>query len=248
MDWNVFFEVHKDLPREGPGNAVSTERAVNMISEKLPASPRVLDVGCGPGMQTLDLARLLPDACIEGIDAYPAFVSEARSRAEKAGVDDRVTFNVGDMTRLEFDENTFDLIWSEGAAYIMGIEKALLTWKPLLKSEGSIAFTDAVWIRENPPQEIQRFWSDGYPDMTTVDRREAQASALGYHVIGSFVLPPEAWFDDYYDPMEKRIASLRGRFDTESAQSALDDHQREIDLFRRYQSFYGYGFFVLANG
>jgi tRNA G46 methylase TrmB len=52
----IFFEVHNDLPREGPGDNKSTRKAyltLPVILEK----PRVLDIGCGPGMQTVELAK-----------------------------------------------------------------------------------------------------------------------------------------------------------------------------------------------
>jgi hypothetical protein len=46
-----FFEIHQDNPREGPGNLESTKKAFSMLNN-LPESPRILDVGCGPGRQT----------------------------------------------------------------------------------------------------------------------------------------------------------------------------------------------------
>lgn len=46
-----FFLVHRGLPREGPGNDAATLQALRRLPP-LPASPRVLDLGCGPGAQT----------------------------------------------------------------------------------------------------------------------------------------------------------------------------------------------------
>ena len=54
----LFADVHSDLPRQGPGNRASTERALAMAGA-LPADVRILDIACGPGMQTLDLAYLV---------------------------------------------------------------------------------------------------------------------------------------------------------------------------------------------
>ena len=42
----IFFEVFEPLPRQGPGNLACTELALAPCAE-LPASPRVLDLGCG---------------------------------------------------------------------------------------------------------------------------------------------------------------------------------------------------------
>ena len=53
----IFFEIHKDIPREGPGSFESTKRAFQLLTG-LPEQPVILDVGCGPGKQTLDLAKI----------------------------------------------------------------------------------------------------------------------------------------------------------------------------------------------
>ena len=56
MDWDIFFDIHKDLPREGSGREEYTLKAFEMI----PAikNPRILDIGCGPGLPTIQLAKL----------------------------------------------------------------------------------------------------------------------------------------------------------------------------------------------
>jgi 2-polyprenyl-3-methyl-5-hydroxy-6-metoxy-1,4-benzoquinol methylase len=54
---NIFFEVHGGLPRECPGDNISTKKAYLTLKD-LPEKPRILDVGCGLGMQTLMLAKL----------------------------------------------------------------------------------------------------------------------------------------------------------------------------------------------
>ena len=51
-----FMDLYGDLPRAGPGDNGSTARALGMI-KGLPAEPRILDLGCGPGVQTLELCR-----------------------------------------------------------------------------------------------------------------------------------------------------------------------------------------------
>ena len=51
-----FFELFGDLPRQGPGCGEATLRALELLKD-LPPQPKVLDIGCGSGMQTLILAR-----------------------------------------------------------------------------------------------------------------------------------------------------------------------------------------------
>ena len=67
----IFFAIHHGLPREGPGNRACAERAL-ALAAPLPGPPRILDIACGPGLQTVELAEMLPGAQITAIDAFPA--------------------------------------------------------------------------------------------------------------------------------------------------------------------------------
>src|SRR4030095_14716135 len=86
----VFFDAHYGLPREGPGNHACTARALALVGA-LPERASVLDVACGPGMQTMDLAALLPDARIVPLDSHAPFLAEVQRRAVAGGAAGRVT-------------------------------------------------------------------------------------------------------------------------------------------------------------
>lgn len=242
--WRVMFDVHQGLPREGPGNRESTARALALIAD-LPEAPEVLDIGCGPGMQTVDLAGLLPQARIQAVDAHAPFLADGIRRAEAAGCAERIDFSVGNMRALPFAPERFDLLWCEGAAYIMGVAEALEAWRPLLKPGGYLAFTEAVWLGEDRPQTLTEWWQSDYPGMGDVRACLDKVINAGYELVAHFVLPEAAWWDDYYKPMEARIASLRVEFEEDTARlAALEEHQREIDNFRRWSAHYGYVFVV----
>ncbi|MHB0968690.1 MAG: hypothetical protein ACYC7A_10035 [Thermoanaerobaculia bacterium] len=129
-----FFELPAALPRQGPGGNAHTRRAFEMAG-KLPTVPRIVDVGCGPGMQSCELARL-SGAKVYAVDTYAPFLT--------------------------------------------------------------------------------------------------------------FPLPPDAWWDDYYAPIESRLPEFRARHAGDSvAQEVADAEEIEIDLFRRYSAYYGYVFYVM---
>ena len=102
---------------------------------------RVLDIGCGPGAQTLVLAESSPSRIV-AVDNHPQFIDALKHKAHELGIADRLEARVADMRRLDFADGAFDLIWCEGAIYIMGVEAALRDWRRLLRSNGHVALTE----------------------------------------------------------------------------------------------------------
>ena len=89
-----FIELYGSLPRGGPGDNASTRRAFQAM-EHLPPEPRILDLGCGPGMQTIELLRLYRGTVV-ALDLLPQMIARVKEAAEAAGSADRlqtVAFN-----------------------------------------------------------------------------------------------------------------------------------------------------------
>lgn len=242
----AFFALHRGLPREGPGSRDCTARAL-ALAQPLPAEPRVLDIGCGPGMQTMDLAALLPRASIVAVDLHLGFVEETRRRADACGVAHRVEARRADMTALPFDDESFDLSWCEGAAYVMGLPAALAAWRRLLRPGGRLALTEAVWLVDDRPEDLRRFWEEGYPAITDVPGCRAIIEHAGYELRGDFVLPASAWWE-YYEPLRARMETLAvERRGDPVMEAVLDEHRREIAMYERHGTRYGYAFFVMSR-
>ena len=240
----IFFDIHSDLPREGPGSRATTAKALSLCGP-LPQDARVLDIGCGPGQQTMDLADLLPGATITAIDNHPPFVDEANRRAKTLGINERVKAEVGDMTALDVQPASLDLIWCEGAAYFMGVEAALKAWKLLLKPGGRLALSEAVWLKADPPADLREVWDNEYPDMRDIPACRDLVATCGYRLLGDFVLPNNTWWDDYYTPKLARIDMLRSKYAGDDAALAmLDETVEETVMHRTYGDYYGYVFLV----
>ena len=95
----VFWEVHCDLPREGPGDNKSTKKAY-MILKCLPKNPHILDIGCGPGMQTIELAKLC-NGQINAVDNHQPFLDQLKKSAKKEGFYEVIMPIKGDMLNLK---------------------------------------------------------------------------------------------------------------------------------------------------
>jgi SAM-dependent methyltransferase len=241
----IFWEIHSKLPREGPGDDASTRKAFSMLPD-LPTAPRILDVGCGPGMQTLELARIT-DGPIIALDTHQPFLDELAKRAKDAGVDERVTTVRESMFAMPFPAESFDLIWSEGAIYFMGLRQGLERWKHLLRARGYIVVTEPCWLKRDITDELRAFWRE-YPGMTTPENCIQIIGEAGYSEVGHFTLPEAAWWDDYYRPMELRLPTLRQKHkDNLAAMKIIDEAQNEIDMYRAHSDCYGYVFFAMQK-
>mgnify|MGYP003879620369 CR=1 FL=1 len=144
------------------------------------------------------------------------------------------------MTELQLDKDQFDVIWAEGSAYIMGVEKALKTWKPLLKANGFVVFSDMVWLTDEPSEDAVEHWKSDYPDIQTVGIRTKQIKKAGYELEQSFTLSERGW-QNYYEPLQARLEQLKPLMKNSQA---IEDIQREIDISTSRFGEFGYQFFI----
>jgi SAM-dependent methyltransferase len=245
--WEIFFDVYEALPRQGPGNRASARSALGLC-RGLPAAPSVLDMGCGVGGQTLHLAELT-SGTIVAIDSHAPSIERLTRTVAERGLAHRVRPMLGDMDRPDFPPESFDLIWSEGALYNIGIEKAVGICRPLLRPGGYLAFTDAVWRKQNPPAQVKASFDQDYPQMGwTADVLQAIGKG-GLDLVGHVMLPDEVWWDDFYTPMRARVSELRGKYAADAeALAVLDRIWGETELHEKYSAYYAYEFFVARRG
>lgn len=243
---NLMFEIFEDLPRQGPGDYESTKKAFQMV-EGLPVNPEILDIGCGVGMQTLVLAGLTSGR-ITAVDNHAPFLAKLRDNAESGSYAATVRTVHGDMAALDLPVGSFDLIWSEGAAYLMGFANALNKWRSLLRPAGSMVISEIVWFKKNPPREVSVYWADEIPDMKYYEDNFPIINEAGYKVVGYFSLPGESWWSDYYHPLEEKLVEMRKKHqDNTEARGLFDSFHAEIEMHRKYSPYFGYGFYIMER-
>jgi len=242
---DTFFAVFEALPRQGPGNRACTARALAMCGD-LPATPDIVDLGCGAGAQSIDLAELTGGAVV-AVDNHAPFMEILAARAAERGCADRVRPVLADMADPGLPDGCADLVWSEGALYNIGLEAALALCRRLLRAGGRLAFTEPVWRADSVPAPVRKAFAD-HPTMGAVPDVLALLAARGFEVLGHFTLPHEAWWDAFYVPMRARVAELRaGGSLTSDARAVLDMCDAEIDMYLEHRDGFGYEFFVARS-
>jgi hypothetical protein len=130
----------------------------------------------------------------------------------------------------------------------MGFEQGLKKWRKYLKKNGYIAVHEMTWLKNHPPQEITDFWNRVYPAITTIKKNLEIIKQLDYHIIGYFPLPEDAWWEFYYDPLQQRLNKLLTKYkDNPQGLELINEHQLEIDLYKKYKEWYGSVFYILQK-
>jgi len=240
---DVLSELYGGLPRQSPGSESITLSALGRL-DGLPDKPEILDVGCGTGAQSIALATNT-GGNVTAIDILQPFLDTLDKRAAELGLEGRIRTLNRSMSELNFSEGSFDLIWSEGAVYFMGVSKALSQWHGFLRPGGAIAFTELSWLTDYPPHEAADFWQGVYPGIRTADEVVELIRKNGYEHIDSFTLPEDAWWDEYYIPLLERLRELeKVEPNDPGLQMLIEENEVEIEMYRKYSKSYGYVFHI----
>lgn len=245
MDTDILRELHGELSKGSPARQAFTRKAFLMLPDL--DTPRILDVGCGQGGPTLELARI-SGGVVTGLDIDRSALDALARRAEKEGLSDRVRVVRASMAEMDFADESFDVIWSEGSMWVLGFERALEEWRRFIRPHGFLVVHEMAWLRPDPPSEIRSCWQLAYPGIRTVSEYVEQVAEHGYDLLGHFALPEDFWLADYFSPMVARIGELRSKYsEDQAAQRTLDQEQRAADLYKKYFKWYGSMFLVMQK-
>ncbi len=215
-------ELQKDALR---GRLLTYTRRAFKILPKM-ENPRILDIGCGSGIATMELVGMTEGEVI-GLDIDQSSLDRLERRARQAGVADRLSTIRCSMAQIDLPPESIDLIWAEGSISFLGFRNGLLEWRRLLKEGGYLVIHDS-------------------DDKTPTKLREIEE--CGYRILDYFALPPSAWWDEYYVPLQRRIDELRKKYrDTPAVLKILDKEEREVDMVRANPEHYGSVFFVIQK-
>ena len=192
-----------------------TRTAFNMLP--LIKEPRILDIGCGSGVQTIELMKMC-NGYITAVDIDVEALETLRKEVEELGLSNRVSIIELSMLELSSLDETYDIIWAEGSIFVVGFERGIREWKHLLTKDGFLVVHDEDTETDTKLELIQKY---------------------GYEKLGQIEVSHDDWWKRYYEPLENLLE--KEKLDSGSA-GAL---RKEIDIFKKTGM--GSVFFILQK-
>jgi ubiquinone/menaquinone biosynthesis C-methylase UbiE len=219
---DLLVEINLDHFRE---RFIKYTRKAFQVLPKL-EKPRILDVGCGSGLPTIELAKL-SDGEVIGVDIAPSELDRLNRKIEEEGLSSRVKTVKCSVLEMDFPDESFDIIWAEGVIRIMGFKKSIKEWHRLLKPHGFLVVHDAISM---VPNKLK-----GMPNW-------------GYKLVDYFSLPEDVWWTEFYEPLEIRIKELYIKYENNSeALQMLKKYQNEIDMVKRNPKEHSSAFYIMQK-
>jgi len=198
------YRIEKDHIRENLNKY--TRKAIKMLPKF--KNPHILDVGCGSGVPTIELAKI-SDGYVIGIDINESSLNLLQRKIKEMGLNNRVSVIKGSLLNMNFPEESFDIIWTEGSIFVIGFENGIKKWRRFLKPNGFLVIHD-----ENK-------------DKT---KKLGLITKYGYTLIAQFEISDNLWWREYFIPLEQLIQELRHKYPNDSDLSnELNKDQVEID-------------------
>ena len=240
----ALIELHRGLERQGPGDTDYSDYILSQIPE-LPTNPRIADIGCGAGVGTLLLADKFRSK-VRAVDFSQEFLDELINRAKQRGLEHLVETIECDMGNLNWEPETIDLLWSEGAAYNITFEGALKAWRPLMADNGIAVISEMSYFTSEVPESVRVYWQNAYPTIGTESENSDHANSSGFEILGIHRLPSKAWWDNYYGPLRENMNSFKHSEDS-IMQSVIKETEEEMKLFEEHEKLYGYSFYIMKT-
>ncbi len=170
--------------------------------------PFILDVGCGSGNPTIELAKL-SGGKIVGVDVDKKELEKLNDKIVEKGLTHSVFTRNCSISDIDFPDETFDIIWAEGSLHIVGFEKGLKKLRPLLKSNGFLVIHDGL--------------KDISPNLGKV-------TELGYILVNQFKLPDDEWQLNYFEPLKRLIKDWKKNPENNEI---VKKYQKQLDMFKK---------------
>jgi len=172
--------------------------------------PRILDIGCGRGQQTMELVRLSGGEVV-GIDIDHTALSTLRERLNQTSFGDRVKVIHASLFDNKFEDNSFDVLWEEGVLHLLDVHRSLAECQRLLKPDGYLVMHETILWFESTRKKLPEF---------------------GFKFMGRHMLPKHFWWTNYGAPLAKRIRAYREIHSNDSDSPKLAEHEKVVSSIK----------------
>ena len=186
-----------------------TRKAFDSIPEI--DKPRILDIGCGTGTVSLELARL-SNGEITSIDIDQKALDKLNHKIREKGLSDKVKVYPRSVYDTKFEDKRFDIIWEEGVIHLLDFKKAINECNRILKVNGYMISGEAT------------NWAD---------KKLKHFLKFGFKLLKQIHWAKECWWKDYYSPLEKKINVLRKKYGNIDDIEEIKRHLTEIEMVKR---------------
>ncbi len=187
---------------------------------------RILDIGCGSGIPTIELAKL-SDGEVVGIDIDQSCINELNRKILEEKLSNRVKALCLSVFEGNFHDESFDVVWSEGVISGIDFERELKAWRRLIKDNGYLVI---------------------HYQASCVQSSILRIPQLGYSLAGTISLPKDAWWTDIYKPLEEKMEVLRCKYKNDSdAIKLLEQYQNEMDMVKDNPREFSSAFYIMKK-
>lgn len=166
---------HESVTRAHAARTV--QNSASYLVSRLEPGQRILDVGCGPGSITIDLARRVgPAGHVTGIDQSEEVIAQARELAAESGVDN-ITFAVGDAYAVESPVHAFDIVHAHQVLqHLADPVAAIAEWR---RAGRLVAARDVIYSATtiHPPSHGLTAWRRLVVELMAANGGEADAGS-----------------------------------------------------------------------
>jgi ubiquinone/menaquinone biosynthesis C-methylase UbiE len=188
---------------------------------------KILDIGCGSGIPTIELAKLSNGEVI-GIDIDKSCIDELNRKIRNEALSNRVEGINLSMFEMKFPDEAFDIIWSEGVIRTIGFDTALKRWRRFLKRNGYLVIHCQTKYVADSLSHIPKH---------------------GYNLKETIHLSPDAWWTEFYQPLKEKMSTLLHEYATSSdALQLLRQLQSEIIMVKKNPTNFGSTFYIMKKG